>query len=68
MRHAIDYSGKMRRRIGVGGESEWLGGRGCQRLRVEFGKNRTEIEGVLEHYAKAMKWGKGREFNVGEVV
>ena len=64
VRHAIDYSAAVRRRIGVGGEAVWLGtkdkgdGRGLDKLRAEYGKNRTEIDALLEYYVQAVRWGK----------
>lgn len=73
-RHALDFSAAMRRRVGVGGEAVWLGskekgeGRGLERLRGEFGKKRGEVEGLLEWYARAVRWGKAPVVEVGEVV
>ncbi|KAJ4317890.1 hypothetical protein N0V94_004720 [Neodidymelliopsis sp. IMI 364377] len=64
IRHAIDYAAAMRRRVGVGGEVVWLGGkekgsgRGLERLRVEFARNRSEVDGLLEYYVQAVRWGK----------
>lgn len=76
IRHAIDYSAAMRRRIGVGGETAWLGsrgkaddGRGLEKLRAEYGKSRGEVDALLEYYVQAVRWGKKAPvFEVGEVV
>jgi len=75
VRHAIEYSAAMRRRVGVGGESEWLGSgwkekgakKGWEKMRAEYAKGRGEIDAVLEYYTQAVKWGKkAPEFDVGE--
>ena len=75
IRHAIDYSAAMRKRIGVGGEHVWLGTKekgdrkGLERMRMEYGKNRTEIDAVLEYYVQAVRWGKKPPvFEVPETV
>ncbi|KAF3044647.1 hypothetical protein E8E12_007194 [Didymella heteroderae] len=76
IRHAMDYSFAMRRRIGVGGEASWLGSRekgnerrGLEKLRAEYGKSRTEMDALLEYYVQAVRWGKKAPvFEVGEVV
>ncbi|KAF2630699.1 hypothetical protein BU25DRAFT_488856 [Macroventuria anomochaeta] len=64
VRHAMDYSAAMRKRIGVGGEAMWLGskekgsGRGLEKVRAEYGKNRSEVDALLEYYVQAVRWGK----------
>lgn len=66
IRHAIDYSAAMRRRIGLGGEAAWLGardkgtgsGRGLDKLRTEYARNRGEVDALLEYYVQAVRWGK----------
>jgi hypothetical protein len=75
VRHAIDYSAAMRKRIGVGGEHVWLGtkekgnSRGLERLRVEYGKNRSEVDALLEYYVQAVRWGKKPPvFDVPETI
>ena len=75
IRHAIDYSAAMRKRIGVGGEHVWLGTKekgdrkGLERMRMEYGKNRMEIDAVLEYYVQAVRWGKKPPvFEVPETV
>jgi hypothetical protein len=76
IRHAMDYSAAMRRRIGVGGQAAWLGSRekgndrrGLEKLRAEYGKSRSEIDALLEYYVQAVRWGKKAPvFEVGEVV
>ncbi|CAN9388955.1 unnamed protein product [Alternaria alternata] len=57
VRHALDYSRGMRKRMGVGGEEVWLSGRGRERLRKEFEKGRQDGEALLEYYAKAVRFG-----------
>ncbi|KAL1793098.1 hypothetical protein ACET3X_008080 [Alternaria dauci] len=57
IRHALDYSRGMRKRMGVGGEKVWLSGRERERLRKEFEKGRQDGEALLEYYAKAVKFG-----------
>lgn len=83
VRHALEYSAAMRRRVGIGGESVWLGSptqqgaRASVRassigsssgeagsagdlrlLRAEYGKKRGEVEGLMEYYTLAVRWGK----------
>ena len=82
VRHALDFSRGVRRRMGLGGESAWFGASGgaagigigigagggggggakCERLCVEFGRVRTEVEGLLEYYAKAVRFGTAKPF------
>jgi hypothetical protein len=57
VRHALDYSRGMRKRMGVGGEEVWLSGRGRERLRKEFEKGRQDGEALVEYYAKAVRFG-----------
>ena len=67
VRHAVEFSLAMRKRIGVGGESIWLGTK--EKSRVEYGRNRTEVDALLEYYAQAMRWGKKAPiFEVPETV
>lgn len=75
VRHAIEFSLAMRKRIGVGGENVWLGtkekgnGRGLERLRAEYGRNRTDMDALLEYYVQAVRWGKKAPvFEVPETV
>jgi hypothetical protein len=53
IRHAIAFSREMRKRLGVGGEEKWLGGK----LMAEYGKGRQDVDALLEYHAKAMKFG-----------
>jgi hypothetical protein len=69
VRHALDYSRGMRKRMGVGGEVVWLFGPDRQRLRKEFERGRQEGEALLEYYAKAVRFGVSRpEVEVPEWV
>jgi hypothetical protein len=69
VRHALDYSRGMRKRMGVGGEEVWLSGRGRERLRKEFEKGRQDGEALLEYYAKAVRFGVSKpEIEVPEWV
>lgn len=77
VRHAIEFSAAVRRRWGVGGEAGWLGrkerdlgdGRGLERLRGEWARGRGEVDGVVEFYGLAVRWGKRAPVvDVGEVV
>lgn len=66
VRHAMDFSAAMRRRVGVGGEAVWVGGkekgcgrgRGLDRLRAEYGRSRADVDALLEYYVQAVRWGK----------
>jgi hypothetical protein len=69
VRHALDYSRGMRKRMGVGGEAVWLSGKGRERLRKEFESGRQDAETLLEYYAKAVKFGVSKpEVEVPEWV
>jgi hypothetical protein len=69
VRHALDYSRGMRKRMGVGGEGVWLSGRERERLRKEFEKGRQDGEALLEYYAKAVRFGVSKpEIEVPEWV
>jgi hypothetical protein len=72
VRHAIDFGKEMRKRLGAGGEERWLGiaasskigrhGDGKEKLRELYGRNRMEVDGLLEYYAKAVKFGTAKPF------
>jgi hypothetical protein len=69
VRHALDYSRGMRKRMGAGGELVWLFGSGRERLRREFERGRQEGEALLEYYAKAVRFGVSKpEVEVPEWV
>ena len=69
VRHALDYSRGMRKRMGAGGEQVWLFGEGRERLRKEFERGRQEGEALLEYYAKAVRFGVSKpEVEVPEWV
>ncbi|KAH8731342.1 hypothetical protein GQ44DRAFT_698575 [Phaeosphaeriaceae sp. PMI808] len=59
-RHAIEFSKEMRKRIGAGGERRWLAGSGRELLREEFEKERIEVNGMLEYYAKSVRFGSAK--------
>ena len=46
----------------LGGGGGGGGGPKCERLCVEFGRVRTEVEGLLEYYAKAVRFGTAKPF------
>lgn len=56
IRHAITFAREMRKRLGAGGEMRWLGGSERQKMRLDYGKGRAELDALLEYYAKAMKF------------
>jgi hypothetical protein len=60
IRHAIDFSHGMRKRLGAGGEDRWLGARGREKLRAEYNKSRTDVDALLEYYAKAVRFGTAK--------
>lgn len=61
VRHAVDFSREMRKRVGAGGgEERWLSGEERGRLKAEFGKVRGEVEGLMEYYAKAVRFGSAK--------
>jgi hypothetical protein len=72
VRHAIDFAKEMRKRLGAGGEERWLGsaagskigrhGDGKEKLRELYGRNRMEVDGLLEYYAKAVRFGTAKPF------
>ena len=62
VRHAIDFNAAMRKRLGVGGEAKWLESASRQKLRVEYTKVRTELDALLEYYAKAVRFGTAKPF------
>lgn len=62
IRHAIEFNQAMRKRLGAGGEVQWLEGRGREKLKGEYGKVRTELDGLLEYYAKAMRFATAKPF------
>lgn len=66
VKHALEFSREMRRRLGRGGEERWLGGR--ERLKGEFGKARAEVEALLEYYARAVRLSKKPVVDVPECV
>ncbi|KAF1943450.1 hypothetical protein EJ02DRAFT_510967 [Clathrospora elynae] len=70
IRHAIDFSREMRKRLGVGGMEElWLSGRGNEKLRAEYGKGRGEVDALLEYYVKVVRFGTTKpHINVPEYV
>jgi hypothetical protein len=47
---------------GGGGTAGAGGARRHERLGVEFGRVRTEVEGLLEYYAKAVRFGTAKPF------
>lgn len=62
VRHAIDFHLAMRKRLGAGGEAKWLDGAGRGQLRADYTKVRTELDALLEYYAKAMRFGSAKAF------
>ncbi|KAF1845633.1 uncharacterized protein K460DRAFT_377005 [Cucurbitaria berberidis CBS 394.84] len=64
VRHAIEFNREMRKRLGAGGEARWFGtggggvGKGNEgKLKAEYGRVRTEMDALLEYYAKAVRFG-----------
>jgi hypothetical protein len=64
IRHAIDFSREVRKRLGKDGEMRWLGGKGRERLREEYGGERAEVESVLVAWGKDVKDKSGKEKGV----
>ena len=58
VRHAIEFGREVRKRLGLEGmERRWLGGKGRERLREEYGKERKEVDVMLVAYAKSVRFG-----------
>lgn len=53
LHHAVKYSKELRKRLGVGGEVKWIGGR--SRLKDAYAKSDPELDALLEYYTKAVK-------------
>ncbi|KAF2134245.1 hypothetical protein P153DRAFT_363224 [Dothidotthia symphoricarpi CBS 119687] len=66
VKHALDFSREMRKRLGKGGEERWLAG--SEKLRVEYGRNRVEVEGLLDYYARTVRLSKKPIVDVPEYV
>ncbi|KAH7391922.1 hypothetical protein BKA66DRAFT_547861 [Pyrenochaeta sp. MPI-SDFR-AT-0127] len=60
IRHAINFNREMRKRLGAGGEAIWLAGSRRQKMRLEYSKVRTDLDALLEYYAKAMKFATAK--------
>jgi hypothetical protein len=59
VRHAIEFSRAMRKRVGTGaGESRWVGEKG--RLREEWERERADVDALLEYYAKSVRFGSAK--------
>jgi hypothetical protein len=64
IRHTIDFSREMRKRLGKDGEMRWLGAKGRERLREEYGGERAEVERCLVAWGKDVKDKSGKEKGV----
>ncbi len=62
IRHAIDFTIAMRKRLGPGGEAKWLDGNARQKLRADYHKVRTEFDALLEYYAKAVRFATAKPY------
>jgi hypothetical protein len=60
IRHAIDFSREMRKRIGSTGEMKWLGVKGREELRKEYAEGRTDVDALLEYYGKTVRFGSAK--------
>jgi hypothetical protein len=61
LRHALEFSKAMRKRIGVtGAEYKWIGGRGREEIRRCWESERMEIEAMVEYYAKSVRFGSAK--------
>jgi len=59
VRHAVDFSREMCKRLGKGGEMCWLSGQGRKRLREVYGSDRTETDALLAGYARSVRFSLG---------
>jgi hypothetical protein len=59
VRHAIEFGRNMRKRVGRGGESRWIGD-GGGRLREEWEKDRGDVDAMLEYYGKSVRFGSAK--------
>jgi hypothetical protein len=60
IRHAIEFSRGVRKRIGAGGEGRWLDGKGKEELRKGYAGERTEVDALLEYYGKTVRFGSAK--------
>jgi hypothetical protein len=61
IRHAVDFSRNMRKRVGVtGGENKWIGSKGREEIKKCYGSERMEIEAMLEYYGKSVRFGSAK--------
>jgi hypothetical protein len=60
VRHAMEYSRVMRKRIGSTGQEKWVGGKGREQLGKGYMEARTEVDALLEYYGKSVRFGSAK--------
>lgn len=57
VRQAVEFSRGVRKRMGMGGEGKWLGGRGKEELREEWEREREGVDTLLEWCGRSVRFG-----------
>jgi hypothetical protein len=60
VRHAMEYSRVMLKRIGSTGQGKWVDEKGREELRKGFAESRTEVDALLEYYGKSVRFGSAK--------